>query len=266
AARPGSSRRCVARGPVPGIATRLRPELRARDRVDARRERDRDERGARAGALPDGGIRGVQRRRRGRLGAGRSARRERPRRADADRRSAVRRAPVTVYDGDHRSRTARSPTGSTIPVLMEHGRDTEDDDGNVAPGPPDDLEGELARARTELNAHKLRIAVLERKLERAETKLETVIGSLSWRITLPIRRGSSLAHRVLGRIRHVFAVMTRLVAGTRLVWWLSSVFLPGRPRLLHLPGEATMPPQLGDGTIARAAVSANQHSHAAVPA
>ena len=55
----------------------VRPEQRARDCVDARRDGDGNPRGPRARSLPDAGARGLQRRRRGGLGARRASRRER---------------------------------------------------------------------------------------------------------------------------------------------------------------------------------------------
>ena len=57
ASRPVAPRRRLARRPVPGAAARLRPEQRARDRVDAGRDGDRHARGPRAGAVPHRGLR-----------------------------------------------------------------------------------------------------------------------------------------------------------------------------------------------------------------
>ena len=53
APRPVAARRRLARGPVPGASGGVRPEQRARDRVDARRDGDGNARGERARALPD---------------------------------------------------------------------------------------------------------------------------------------------------------------------------------------------------------------------
>ena len=70
----------------------LRPEQRARDRLDARRHGDGDARGRGARAVPHARARGLQRRRRGGLGASRAPRRGR--RGDAPRgRAATRMLP-----------------------------------------------------------------------------------------------------------------------------------------------------------------------------
>ena len=76
APRPVAPRRRVACGPVPGAPAGVRPEQRARDRLDARGGGDRDARGEDARAVPHQGLRGPQHRRRGRLRAGGAAGRE----------------------------------------------------------------------------------------------------------------------------------------------------------------------------------------------
>src|SRR4029453_7230593 len=69
------ARRCLARGPVPGAPRGLLAEQRARDRLDASGYGHGDARGERARSVPHTRPGGVQRRRRGRLGARRAARR-----------------------------------------------------------------------------------------------------------------------------------------------------------------------------------------------
>ena len=68
-------------GQYQALPAGLRPEQRARDRLDARRRGDRHAGGARARAVPDRGVRGPQHRRRGRL----RARRDRSSRAGGRR-------------------------------------------------------------------------------------------------------------------------------------------------------------------------------------
>src|SRR5205823_5324375 len=74
AARPVTSRCRVARGPIPGAPRGLRAEQRARDRMDARRVRNRNARGPHGCAVLHDGVRRLQHRRRGRLGARANAR------------------------------------------------------------------------------------------------------------------------------------------------------------------------------------------------
>ena len=66
-AGPVGARRRVARRPVPGSPARVRPEQRARDRLDAGRRGDGLARGARPRAVSHRGQRGLQRGRRGGL-------------------------------------------------------------------------------------------------------------------------------------------------------------------------------------------------------
>ena len=89
AARPVAPRRRLACRAVPGAAAGLRAEQRARDRLDAGRRGDGDPRGADARAVPHGGLRGSQHRRRGRLRPGGGAGRERPRAAPRRRARAI---------------------------------------------------------------------------------------------------------------------------------------------------------------------------------
>ena len=73
----------------------LRPEQRARDRLDTGGQGDRDAGGARARAVPDGGPRGPQHRRRGRLRLRGAARRGRPGDVAGGRARPVSRASVS---------------------------------------------------------------------------------------------------------------------------------------------------------------------------
>ena len=75
AARPVAPRGAVARQPVPGAARGVRAEQRARDRVDARVAEEGTLGGRTSDAVLHGGRGGIQHRPRGRLGAGRGARR-----------------------------------------------------------------------------------------------------------------------------------------------------------------------------------------------
>ena len=84
-----AARRRLARGPVPGAPARLRPEQRARDRLDARRHGHGHPRRADPRAVPHRGPRGLQRRRRGGLAAGGGARRLGRGRATRDRPGAL---------------------------------------------------------------------------------------------------------------------------------------------------------------------------------
>ena len=104
-------------GPVPGAAARLRPEQRARDRVDAGRRGDGHARGARPRAVPHRGLRGAQHRRRGRLRAGRGARRERPRDPSRRRAHAVSCRAVTSAPLDPAAPSVEPNPSRAVPVV-----------------------------------------------------------------------------------------------------------------------------------------------------
>jgi Glycosyltransferase WbsX len=121
--------------------------------------------------------------------------------------------------------------------------------GTVAPsGISDDL-GET------ILEQERRIAVLERRLAAAERDVQIVVGSLSWRLTRPLRAAGSVVRVVLGTFRRWGSLVFMQLGGTHFAWALMSIFFPDRPRFLRLHKEGCVPYELGDRRLAAAAAA-----------